>query len=107
MYECKKQDEKLMVAFSGRLDSLACAKIQDSLLEKIEEAKLPVVFDFKNVDYVTSAFIRICITVYKLIGKENLTCVRMNSPEVKEVFKLSRLDHYIQMDSEMDSFMHG
>ncbi len=104
MVESFQRDGKLVFVFEGRLDSLACAKMSDEIMTKVQEANLPVVFDFKSTDYVTSAFIRICMSIFKTIGKENLKCIHMNDA-VKEVFKLSHVDHYIQMDSDMDSFI--
>ena len=51
----------------------------------------PVVFDLKNVDYISSAFLGICIMISKEVGRENFSIVNVN-PAMKKVFKIAKLD---------------
>ena len=88
--------EKLVCHFSHRLDSTNCVKWEEGLHEKIEGLKMPVVFDLDKVNYVASAFLRICIKVAKNVGFENLEIIHACS-HVKKVFKIAGLDRQLRI----------
>ena len=96
MVHYEKIDGKLICQFSHRLDSSNCVKWEDGLYEKIAQTKSPVVFDLEKVNYVASAFLRICIKVSKDIGKDNLKITHACS-HVKKVFKISGLDKQLSI----------
>ena len=96
MVHYEQIDGKLACQFSHRLDSANCVKWEDGLYEKIAQMKLPVVFDLEKVNYVASAFLRICIKVSKDIGKDNLKITHACS-HVKKVFKISGLDKQLSI----------
>jgi len=90
-------EEKLVCIFSGKLDSAECLIWEPELTKKVTEAGKPVVFDLKDVDYIASSFLRICIHVPKIIGNENLSLINV-SPHVKKVFKLAGFDKHLNID---------
>ena len=49
-----------------------------------------MVFDLKGVDYVASAFLRICLSVYKQVGPERFSMVNVH-PFVKKVLMIANL----------------
>ncbi|RLD11675.1 MAG: hypothetical protein DRI44_03060 [Chlamydiae bacterium] len=89
-------DEKLVCTFSGILNSAECQKYQEELILKIRQVELPVVFNLKEVDYIASGFLRICIHIPKSIGSENFSIINV-SPHVKKVFKLSGFDNHLNI----------
>ena len=97
MVEITKQDEKLICAFAGRLDTVNCSKWEKELLEKAKSENIPVVFDLKNVEYVASGFLRVCLQVAKIIGAENLRLINV-SDYVKKVFSLSGFDKHLNVE---------
>jgi len=90
------EDSKLICSFSHRLDSVNCEKWEKHLMRKVRESKMPVVFDMQRVNYIASAFLRICVMVAKEVGAGNLTIVR-TSKYVKKVFRISGLDKTIKV----------
>ena len=90
-------DEKTLVCcFSEQLDTDNCMKIEDELLKKVCDAKMAVVFDLEAVNYVSSAFLRICLRVLKEVGEKNLSIVNVRS-DVKKVFKIAGFDKQINI----------
>ncbi|MDP8262701.1 MAG: STAS domain-containing protein [Candidatus Ancaeobacter aquaticus] len=89
-------DEKLICAFSHRLDSVNCTKWEQGLYEKVRNINKPVVFDMTEVNYIASAFLRICIAVSKEIGAENLTVIKVHD-NVMKVFRLAGLDRQLKI----------
>ena len=89
-------EEKLVCTFSGKLDSAECQIWKEELIVKISQAGNAVIFDMKDVEYIASSFLRICIHVPKSIGSENFSLINI-SPHVKKVFKLSGFDKHLNI----------
>ncbi|MFH1305716.1 MAG: STAS domain-containing protein [Candidatus Omnitrophota bacterium] len=94
MVQFTEENGKLICSFSRRLDSANCAKWEEWLYKKVEGSKTPVVFDMKDVDYIASGFLRICIKVLKEIGEDNLSVINAHQ-NVKKIFKLAGIDRII------------
>ena len=90
------QEDKLICAFSGRLDTERCLKIEKELDEGAGKSTGPVLFDLAEVDYVASSFLRICLQYAKKLGKENFSLINV-SPALKKVFKIAGFDELIRM----------
>ena len=52
---------------------------------------IKVVFDLAKVNYISSAFIRLCISAAKSVGERNF-CIIKTSPDVRKIFQVARLD---------------
>lgn len=91
----------LTCRFTGRLDSLASENVGPDLDRHIQSARsaapaghpqeLAVVFDLARVDYVASAFLRICLSVAKSLGAGQMSVVNCQ-PTVKKVFAIAGMD---------------
>jgi anti-anti-sigma factor len=90
-------DDKLICTFSGILNSAECQIWSEELILKIRQAEKPIAFDMKDVEYIASSFLRICIHVPKSIGTENFSLINV-SPHVKKVFKLSGFDKHLNIN---------
>ena len=82
---------ELICSFHERLDTLACSEIEEKLIEMINESQKKVIFDLQGIEYIASAFLRICIKTGKIKGTENFSIVNV-TPTVKKVFKIADLD---------------
>lgn len=94
-------DKKVFTAiFAGRLDTLAVQKlseiIQVNLPSKEGRSSDKVVFDLKDVDYISSSFIRICVGVAKQTGAGQFSIVHCQ-PFIKKTFKISGLDDLLNV----------
>jgi anti-anti-sigma factor len=91
MIDFREADAKLLCTFSGRLDTLVCQELDPLLAAEVESRKLPVVFDLTGVDYVASAFLRLCIRTARQTGGVRFSIVNL-SPQVMMVFKMAGFD---------------
>ena len=80
---------KLVCSFSGRMDTEATLSVEEELFEKIEENEGSVVFDLKDVDYIASAFLRICMRAAKMVGKDHFVIIQV-APPVQHAFHRDR-----------------
>jgi anti-anti-sigma factor len=92
------KDNTLGFSFSERLDTVAAMSLQKEITDTIAEndESLQVIFDFSGVDYIASGFLRICIIVVRMKGK-NFRIVNVK-PEVRKVLLLTGLDRLIDIE---------
>lgn len=88
-------EKALTGSFSGRLDTLAVQKISEivkvSVPKSGDAAGDRIIFDLKEVDYISSSFIRICVDVAKQAAQGQFSIINCQ-PFIKKTFKLSGLD---------------
>lgn len=96
-FNCDINENTLNFHFKGRLDTNnsreISAKVEDSIKEysaKESDKSLKIVFDIKEVDYVASAFIRICLKAARAVDKGNFALVN-STPMIKKIFKIAGL----------------
>jgi anti-anti-sigma factor len=96
MTECKLEDNKLLCSFNARLDVIGCQDIEEKIAEGMKENPESVTFDMTGVEYISSAFLRICIMTAKKSpsGKFEIAGA---APAVKKVFKMAKLDDIISI----------
>lgn len=82
------ENGNLRCAFAGSLNTITCLELEKELHDRIRAEKLPVIIDLREVDFIASAFLRICLTVYKEVGQDRLTIINLQ-PAVQTVFKIA------------------
>jgi anti-anti-sigma factor len=97
MVKYDAKDGRLVCEFPGNMDTESCHAISDELLSRIAESKTPIVFDMRNVDYVASIFLGLCISVAKKVGRGSFSFVNIR-PNVRKVFKIAKLDTLLTID---------
>ncbi len=81
--------DALNVILSGRLDTSTSPILEKRLKEEEINEKL-VVLDFKDIEYISSAGLRVLLTLKKMIEKDNKALEIHNINEVvSEVFKVT------------------
>ena len=118
-YVLDEKNRMLTCVFAGRLDTAAAGPIAEGLRDKLATwpaganatpqdgianrntpGELPdnlrVVFDLGGVDFVASAFLRICIETSRRVGKENLQVVKC-SPFTHKTFLMAGMDELVSL----------
>lgn len=81
-------DGTLNVAVEGRLDTLTCEELDNSLKESMPSAD-KLVLDFAKLDYISSAGLRVVLQAHKTMSaKGGLKLINLNDI-VKEVFEVT------------------
>ena len=83
-----RKDNELIVALQGRLDSLSALDLDkklDSELDGIEK----LIFDFEKLEYISSAGLRILLSVYSTMESRGKMIVRNINRNVKSVFEIT------------------
>jgi anti-anti-sigma factor len=96
MVTFKRAGDTLHCYFSGRLDTPVCQEIEPLLAEQLEDIPAYVVFDLKDVDYISSMFFRMCIQTNKQLDTGAFS-VRHTKPDVKNVFRIAGLSQMLNV----------
>jgi anti-anti-sigma factor len=96
MLTCESPD-RLLIRFEGRLDTARCAEIGDELRAAVTAPAGPVVFDLQQVDFISSAFLRLCIFAHQQAGNHGFQ-VSHACPTIKRVLKIAGLDAMFQCE---------
>ncbi|MDR0327687.1 MAG: STAS domain-containing protein [Planctomycetaceae bacterium] len=85
--------DTLYCLFSGRLDWMVSSEIERELLRRVSDFKegresVHLTFDLSEVVYVSSAFLRLCLICYKIVGKNSFNIINA-SDDIHSVFSIS------------------
>jgi anti-anti-sigma factor len=98
MIEVSQNKDELIFKFleqMGSKNSLEAEKLINDKL-KIDNSPTKIIFDLKEVDYIASAFLRICIITAKKAGNEKFSIVNIQ-PQVRKIFSISGLEDFFDI----------
>lgn len=103
-YQFNKETVTLICSFSGRLDTIASLSVQEELNTELSGHKvndhLPsdftIIFDFQGATFISSSFIRICVSAAKMVEKNHFSIVHCD-PFIKKTFKIAGLDELLNV----------
>lgn len=81
-------NDSLTIALEGRLDTLTAPQLDAEIQGKLDGVK-SLVFDFKSLDYISSAGLRILLMAQKVMNKQGSMVVKNASSEIKEIFEVT------------------
>ena len=83
------ENDKMILALDGRLDTTSAPQLQDVLLPAFEEASA-VKLDFSGLEYISSAGLRVLLAGQKTAQTKNASMtVSGVSEEIMEVFTMT------------------
>lgn len=83
-----KNDAELTLTLSGRLDTTTAPQLEAVVNEDTADIT-SLIFDFENLDYVSSAGLRVLLSAQKLMNKQGKMVIRQVKPEIMEVFDIT------------------
>jgi len=90
-------DGMLTLYLVGKIDTETSMKLDPEVNAKIKGYQpQKVCFDLQGVDYVASAFLRICVTTSKQVGDSNFFIVN-TQPAIKKIFKIAGLEQVLNI----------
>jgi len=86
----------LTVQVIGRLDTTTAPQLQDELQNL--EGITSLVFDLKQLEYVSSAGLRVFLSAQKMMNKQGSMVVRNANPSVMEVFVITGFNDILTLE---------
>jgi len=90
-----KENQKLTVAVSGRLDSNTVPELE-CLLKKNFTDTNELVFDFLNLEYISSAGLRVLLATHKYLSG-NVKIINTNQT-VKDIITLTGMKTFLNVE---------
>lgn len=78
----------LTVAIEGRVDTTTAPQLEESVKADIEGVT-ELIFDFSNVDYISSAGLRVLLSFQKIMNKQGDMIVKGANDDIKEIFEVT------------------
>jgi anti-anti-sigma factor len=101
-----KSENEVVFSFEGRMDTVTSLQAGETINDKLAgftgsdnsdaTTGVNVVFDLKEVNFIASSFIRICMNRVKLTGSGNF-CIINCDPAIKKTFKIAGLDELLKI----------
>ncbi len=90
------QDRALIVSVSGRVDAGNAREFEAAMFGVLDQGGKGVVLDCENLDYVSSAGLRVVLMVTKHLDRERVPFLLCSLPAaVSAVFEISGFDQVI------------
>ena len=83
-----KEDNKLAVAVEGRLDTTTAPELEAALKEDIDGVK-ELVIDLTNLEYISSAGLRVLLAAQKIMMKQGKMVVTNPNDVISEIFEFT------------------
>lgn len=90
-----RDGKKLTMMLDGRLDSFTAPELEaviDENLNGIEE----LVMDLENLEYISSAGLRVVLKAQKVMGYGKMTVIHVNEV-IMEVFEITGFDEILKI----------
>jgi anti-sigma B factor antagonist len=84
----KSEDSKLYVAVEGRLDTTTAPELEESLKDELDNVS-ELVIDLKDLDYISSAGLRVLLACQKKMMKQGKMTVTNPNDVISEIFEVT------------------
>jgi anti-sigma B factor antagonist len=90
------EDKVTILSINGRLDSNSSTELESHIFDKIENSANHFIIDCANLDYITSAGLRVLNkTAKKLRTTQGKLVLCTMADYVKEVFEIAGFDRFL------------
>ena len=83
-----KNGKELTIQVEGRLDTVTAPVLEKEIKENVEGVE-KLVLDFKALDYISSAGLRVILAAQKIMNKQGEMLVKNVNETVNEIFEIT------------------
>lgn len=84
----KRDNEDLTIKVSGRLDTITAPELESSMKDEFNGLK-NLVFDFSDLEYLSSAGLRIILSCQKTMNSQGSMVVKNINDTIREIFDIT------------------
>ncbi len=92
----KAEGGKLILKVSGRLDTMTAPELENVIKENLNDVE-ELVLDFQNLEYISSAGLRVVLGARKAMGDGSFA-VRNLCSDVREIFDITGFSDIITIE---------
>lgn len=86
--EKKRENNELTVTLEGRLDTVTAPSLEEELKANLDGIQ-KLVLDFKALEYISSAGLRVLLMAQKTMNKQGSMVIRNVNETIAEVFEIT------------------
>ena len=96
-FDMNKNGTEILVTLKGRLDGVVAPKLHEEMSTIYGETITKVTFDAKELEYISSAGLRVIVFVKQKLGDSVQLCLKDASSEIKSVMELTGFSNFVEM----------
>ena len=93
----KLNGSELLFELEGSIDSTSAPELDKVINESIKDVE-SLILDFKNVDYISSAGLRVLLVAYKTMAKQGKMVVRHPNSNVMDICSMTGFDNILTIE---------
>lgn len=94
--DLKKEDKKLTITLEGKLDTNTSPEL-DSKINELDEME-EVVIDMKKLDYISSAGLRVLLSMQKVMNKQGKMTITNVCDNVMDIFEVTGFSDILDIE---------
>lgn len=88
---------KLILALEGRLDTVTTPTLEAELKQSLNDVT-ELVFDFSQLEYISSAGLRVLLASQKIMNKQGSMVIRHVNETIMEVFEVTGFSDILSIE---------
>lgn len=92
------KDGNLVVSVIGEINSFTAPELEEVIKNDLNGVK-SLVFDFKEVEYLSSAGLRVLLVAQKIMSKQGKMSLRNVNKSVMEVFEITGFSNILDIEA--------
>lgn len=84
----RKNGTEMLMVISGRMDTSTSPQFESEIKESLENIE-NLILDFENLEYISSAGLRVILAAQKIMNKQGKMVIRNVNEVVSEVFEIT------------------
>ena len=104
----KRLNEIIIFKLNGNLNSNTSPELEDKIFEAIKNESKNMILDFEDLDYISSAGLRVIMkTAKNLKQSEGMIVLCSMQDYVKEVFEIAGFDSFLPIVANIDDALQS
>ncbi len=93
----EKNEDHLTIKLEGRLDTISAPQLEKELRQELSDIK-HLVLDFSQLDYLSSAGLRVILSAQKVMNQQGEMIVRNVSDMIMEIFEVTGFSEILTIE---------
>ncbi len=95
--EKNRNNGNLTIALTGRLDTSTSPQLEAALKEDLDGVTT-LLMDFKNLEYISSAGLRVLLSAQKVMNKQGTMTVRNVGQDIMDIFDVTGFSEILSIE---------
>lgn len=90
---------ELTITLSGRLDTTTAPELENELKDSLDGVE-KLIFEIRDLDYISSAGLRVLLSAQKIMNKQGSMVVRNGQDPILEIFEVTGFTDILTLEHD-------